>query len=127
MYRKEKSTFLFTNGNLALELDEFNQSVKRYIRGYGAAALEHYGIYHGIHRDEQLSTGWITGVSGRLKMPANMMPLGICWEIMRKCEIVFFMEGSNMILKQGSIICEPDTIIQLLEDLFRKIHIVEMD
>ena len=62
----KESTFLFTNGNLALELDEFNQSVKRYIRGYGAAALEHYGIYHGIHRDEQLSTGWITGVSGEI-------------------------------------------------------------
>lgn len=58
---------MFTNGNLALELDEFNQSVKRYIRGYGAAALEHYGIYHGIHRDEQLSTGWITGVSGEIE------------------------------------------------------------
>ena len=53
----KESTFLFTNGNLALELDEFNQPVKRYIRGYGTAALEHHGIYHGIHRDEQLSTG----------------------------------------------------------------------
>ena len=63
----KESTFLFTNGNLALELDEFNQPVKRYIRGYGAAALEHHGIYHGIHRDEQLSTGWITGVSGEIE------------------------------------------------------------
>ena len=39
----------------------------RYIRGYGAAALEREGSYYGIHQDEQLSTGWTTGADGKIE------------------------------------------------------------
>ncbi len=48
------------------ELDH-GGSASRYIRGYGAAALEREGSYYGIHQDEQLSTGWITGADGKIE------------------------------------------------------------
>ena len=62
----KRSTFIFAGGEIVAELDH-GGSASRYIRGYGAAALEREGSYYGIHQDEQLSTGWITGADGKIE------------------------------------------------------------
>jgi RHS repeat-associated protein len=41
--------------------------ISRYIWGYGLAGLGYQGKLYGVHRDEQLSTGWITGGEGGLE------------------------------------------------------------
>ena len=63
----KKSIFLFMNREMVAELGESDALETRYIRGYGAAVLEHKGEQYGIHQDEQLSTGWITGADGRVE------------------------------------------------------------
>jgi hypothetical protein len=62
-----KSTFLYEAGNLYAESDEAGAEISRYIRGNGLAGLEYQGKFHGVHRDEQLSTGWVTGGAGVLE------------------------------------------------------------
>ena len=60
----KKSTFLYGNQNLYAEFDEAGEEVSRYIWGNGLAGLEWQGKLYGVHRDEQLSTGWVTGETG---------------------------------------------------------------
>ncbi len=62
----KRSTFVFAGGEIVAELEHGGRA-SRYIRGYGAAALEREGSYYGIHQDEQLSTGWITGADGKIE------------------------------------------------------------
>ncbi len=59
-----ESTFLYEAGNLYAESDEAGAEISRYIRGNGLAGLEYWGKLYGVHRDEQLSTGWVTGEAG---------------------------------------------------------------
>ena len=66
MEHGKRSTFVFAGGEIVAELEP-GGSASRYIRGYGAAALEREGSYYGIHQDEQLSTGWITGADGKIE------------------------------------------------------------
>ena len=63
----KKSTFLYGNGDLYAEFDETGADVSRYIWGYGLAGLGYQEKFYGVHRDEQLSTGWITGGAGSLE------------------------------------------------------------
>ena len=60
----KRSTFLFMNREIIGELNASDTLKSRFIRGYGAAALEYAGKQYGIHHDEQLSTGWITDADG---------------------------------------------------------------
>ena len=60
----KKSTFLYGGGDLYAESDGTGEDVIRYIWGYGLAGLGYQGKLYGVHRDEQLSTGWITGGEG---------------------------------------------------------------
>ena len=60
----KSSTFLYADGNLYGELDEGGRLTSRYIRGAGLSGLEYQGRLYGIHRDEQLSIGWIMGKDG---------------------------------------------------------------
>ena len=59
-----ESTFLYEAGNLYAESDEAGAEISRYIRGNGLAGLEYRGKLYGVHRDEQLSTGWVAGEAG---------------------------------------------------------------
>ena len=63
----KRRTFLFMNREIVAELNASDTPESRFIRGYGAAALEHNGKQYGIHHDEQLSTGWITGADGTVE------------------------------------------------------------
>lgn len=63
----ENSTFVFMNNEIIAELDASGILANRYIRGHEAAALEYKGIQYGIHQDEQLSTGWLTGADGAVE------------------------------------------------------------
>ena len=65
----KKSTFLYGNGDLYAEFDETGADVSRYIWGDGLVGLGYQGKLYGGHRDEQLSTGWITGGNG---VPENV-------------------------------------------------------
>ena len=62
-----QSTFLFMNREIVAELNASDTLEFRFIRGYGAAALEYAGKQYGIHHDEQLSTGWITDADGTVE------------------------------------------------------------
>ena len=63
----KQSTFVFMNNEIIAELDASGILANRYIRGHEAAALEYKGIQYGIHQDEQLSTGWLTGADGAVE------------------------------------------------------------
>ena len=65
----KRSTFLYGNGNLYAEFDETGADVSRYIWGDGLVGLGCQGKLYGVHRDEQLSTGWIMGGNG---VPENV-------------------------------------------------------
>ncbi len=60
----KKSTFLYGDGDLYAEFVETGADVIRYIWGNGLAGLGYRGELYGVHRDEQLSTGWVTGGEG---------------------------------------------------------------
>ena len=60
----KSTTFLYADGNLYGELDEGGRLTSRYIRGAGLAGMEYQGKLYAVHRDEQLSTRWITGKNG---------------------------------------------------------------
>ena len=62
-----RSTFLFMNREIVAELNASDTPESRFIRGYGAVTLEHNGKRYGIHHDEQLSIGWITGADGTVE------------------------------------------------------------
>ena len=65
----KKSTFLYANQRLYAEFDETGVDISRYIWGDGLVGLGYQGQLYGVHRDEQLSTGWVTGENG---VPENM-------------------------------------------------------
>ncbi len=60
----KKSTFLYADRELYAESDGAGMEISRYIRGNGLAGLEYRGKLYGVHRDEQLSTGWVAGEAG---------------------------------------------------------------
>ena len=60
----KKSTFLYADQRLYAEFDETGADVSRYIWGDGLVGLGCQGQLYGVHRDEQLSTRWITGGEG---------------------------------------------------------------
>ena len=63
----KKSTFLYADQRLYAEFDETGADVSRYIWGDGLVGLGCQGQLYGVHRDEQLSTRWITGGEGGLE------------------------------------------------------------
>jgi RHS repeat-associated protein len=60
----KKSTFLYADQRLYAEFDETGVDISRYIWGDGLVGLGYQGELHGLHQDEQLNTGWITGEEG---------------------------------------------------------------
>ncbi len=89
----KKSTFLYVNRELYTESDETGTDISRYIRGKGLAGLEYQGRLYGVHQDEQLSTGWVTGEDG---VPENAYEYDAFGTILGKHENV-----SNRLLYGG--------------------------
>ena len=101
----KKSTFLYGNRNLFAEFDETGVDISRYIWGDGLAGLGCQGQLYGVHRNEQLSTGWATGENGVPKTCMSMMPLGRFWEGMGRCRTGSFMEARSMMRKWSNTVC----------------------
>ncbi len=108
----KRVAFLYADRNLYGELDEAGRLTSRYIRGAGLSGLEYQGRLYGIHRDEQLSIGWIMGKDGTAENAYEYDASEPFWAAMGTYPAAFSTAASSMTGRRNSTICVPGIIIR---------------
>ena len=123
-----RTSFVYHNGELLHEKGGeagLSKEATSYHLGAGIEAFQRDRKTFYYHQDEQLNTALISDEKAGIII--SMMPLVQDWKQQKHYPTESATQASSMTSRQGSIICERDTIIRYLAGLCRRMCIRGMD